>query len=157
MDGWVGLSATGAAVLAWSLYLDIRHGSDARLAAWWVARVRRVDARSIGPGRGPDAFLVSTGLVVCFSALAWAAYGAADQLGDPRWALVAVVPAMLAYAPFVLATMPTQSSAYWSWRQELASAGASPAEQRAIAWWAGPPSLAGLMAMLISLFTAFVH
>lgn len=156
VDGWVGVLVTGAAVVAWALYLDIHHESDARLAAWWLARARRVEARSIGPDPGPDAFLVSTGFLVCFSALAWAADRTADALGEPLWALAVTVPAMLAYAPFVLATMPTQGGAYWSWRQELEAVGADTNEQRAIAWWAGPPSLAGMMAMLVSLVTTFV-
>lgn len=147
---------TGVAVMAWALYLDVRHHSDARLAAWWLVRARRVEARSVGPDPGPDAFLVSTGALVAFSALAWAADRAADELGDPLWALVVTLPGMLAYAPFVLATMPTQGGGYTSWRRELAAAGADTREQRAIAWCAGPSSLAGMMAMLVSLFTTFV-
>ncbi len=92
----------------------------------------------------------------CFSAIAWAADGVAERAGSPLWALVVTGPAMLAYAPFVLATAPTQGGAYWSWRRELAEAGADVSQQRAIAWWGGPPSLGGLAAIFLTLWSAFV-
>jgi hypothetical protein len=151
VDGWWGVAVVGLVLFGWTFYLDDRHHFEKRLATWWLARARRNVGRA-----GVDAFLVSAGLLLCFSVLAWAAHRMATGLDTPLLSLAVTGPAMLAYAPFVLATMPTQAGAYWAWRQELAMVGAEPTEQRAIAWWAGPPSLAGLMAILLALVSAFV-
>ncbi|SDE10492.1 hypothetical protein SAMN05421872_1153 [Nocardioides lianchengensis] len=65
------------------------------------------------------------------------------------------LPAMLVYTPFVVATAPLSAKPYWSWRNELSSAGATPIEERRIAWWAGPPSLGGAGAIFLSLMSTF--
>jgi hypothetical protein len=52
--------------------------------------------------------------------------------------------------------MPAHYDGYRSWRNDLADAGANTRLQRAIAWWAGPPSFIGMIAMIASLFTIFL-
>ena len=151
MGGWWAFWVAVAALFAWAVHVDVRHGFDERLARWWWAR-----ARDWGQATGPLSFLLSTVALACFGGLAWAADGLADRAGDPLWALVATTPAMLAYAPFVLATAPTQYGGYVDWRQALASAGADVRQQRAIAWCAGPPSLMGYLAVSAALWSAFV-
>ena len=94
--------------------------------------------------------------MLAFSLLAVVGDGLGDSLDDPLWALAISLPAMLAYVPFNFATMPTQYGGYRSWRNDLADAGANTRLQRAIAWWAGPPSLIGMIAMIATLFTIFL-
>ena len=53
------------------------------------------------------------------------------------WALVATLPAMLAYAPFALATAPTRFGGCVDWRRALASADVDVRQQRTIAWCGG--------------------
>ena len=151
MGGWWALWAALAALLAWAFYLDVRHGFDERLARWWVGR-----AQGWGTLTGGRSFLLSTVLLACFSAVARVADGVAERAGNPLWALVMTAPAMLAYFPFALTTMPTQGGAYGWWREDLAKAGADTSQQRAIAWWAGPPSLGGFLAIFLALWSAFV-
>jgi hypothetical protein len=147
---WWGVGACIAAFL-WTAYLDVRHDSERRLAAWWVARTR-----TLGGWTGPVSFLVSAGALACFSAAAWAAVSAASATGHHLWALAVIGPAVLIYAPVAMATAPTQAGAYRPWREELSAAGADPRQQRAIAWWAGPPSLLGVLAIGIGLWSALV-
>ena len=58
-------------------------------------------------------------------------------------------------APVVLAMAPTDSTAYTTWRSYLAANGADPGQQRAIAWGAGSPALAGFGAVFFTLATIF--
>ena len=146
---WVVL--VGVSVFAWSLYLDLRHDADDRLAGWWVARARRQ-----GGWAGPLALLTSLAALAGFCLLGFVAVVAADVGGDPLWALVVLYPTLLAYGPFMFATAPTDPGLYRAWRDSLERAGADRAEQRAIAWWAGPPSLAGLVLAIVSLFAVFL-
>lgn len=150
VDGPWGIVLVGGLVLGWTLYLDLRHDHDARLARRWVHR-----ARPQGRWAGPVAFAGSLALLLGYVVLALLGSALGSAAGDRRWALVVALPAMLAYAPFVLATMPVQYGGYRSWRRELAEAGADRRLQRAIAWWAGPPSLLGLVAMVATLIPLF--
>ena len=109
-----------------------------------------------GPATGPLSFLLSAGALAGFGSLAWAADAVAERAGSPLWALVATTPAILAYAPFSLATAPTQYGGYLDWRRAAREAGADVRQQRAIAWWAGPPSLMGFVAVAAALASAFV-
>jgi hypothetical protein len=149
-EGW-WIVVVGGFVIVWAIALDVRLGTDRRLAGWWV----RWAARR-GGWAGPLSALLSLGCVLVFAVLAILGDNLGESLDDPRWALVVSLPAMLAYVPFNFATTPTQGGAYRSWRSDLADAGADPPLQRAIAWWAGPPSLAGMVAMIASLVTSFV-
>jgi hypothetical protein len=151
MGGWPAFWVAFIVLSAWTLYVDVRHDLDRRLARWWVAR-----ARSWGSLTGGRSFLLSTVALAVFSGVAWLADGVAEHAGNPMWALVVTGPAMLAYAPFVWTTMPAQAGAYALWRQDLAEAGADTWQQRAIAWWAGPPSLGGLVAIFLALWSVFV-
>ncbi len=151
MDGWVGFWFVFLALFAWAVYVDVRHGFDERLARWWLAR-----ARDWGAATGPVSFVLSAVALAGFGLLAVVADGAAERAGNPLWALVATVPAMLAYAPFTLATAPTQFGGYLDWRRALEAAGADAGQQRAIAWWAGPPSLMGFVAVAAAVASAFV-
>ena len=147
---WWGVGACVAAFL-WTAYLDVRHDSERRLAEWWVTRTR-----TLGGLTGPVSFLVSTSALVSFSVAAWTAVRAAGAAGHHLWALAVIGPAVLVYAPVAMATAPTQAGAYRPWRAELSAAGADPRQQRAIAWWAGPPSLLGVIAIAIALWSALV-
>ena len=141
----------GAAVLGWSAYLDARHRWVERLASWWVS-----GTRDGGRWVGPWSLAMSGMALAAYAALAWVGNLLAADLGDPRWALVVTVPALLAYGPFVFATVPHQTSGYVSWRAELRSAGADELHQRRIAWWAGPPSFLGIVLMIATLFSIFL-
>ena len=128
--------------MGWSspgrIALDVRCDTDRRLARWWVRWASRR-----GGWAGPLSFLLSLGCCWRSPCSPWSATPSGDSLDDPHWALAVSLPAMLAYVPFNFATMPTQGGAYRSWRSDLADAGADARLQRAIAWWAGPPSLVG--------------
>ena len=151
MSGWWAVGVVGAGVFAWVVYLDVRHHSDSRLASWWVSR-----ARDWGAWVGPCSFLVSVVALGGYVLAAWLGHVLTTPLGDPAWALALSLPAMLVYAPFVFATAPVDPSGYSAWRSELGDAGAGAGEQRRIAWWAGPPSLAGMIAMIATLASVFV-
>ena len=151
MGGFWVFCAALVALFAWALYVDVRFGFDERLARWWLAR-----ARDWASAAGALSLFFSTVVLVCFGAIAWVADGVAERAGNPLWALVATAPAMLAYAPFALATAPTQFGGYVDWRRALASAGADVRQQRTIAWCAGPPSLMGFGAIALALVSAFV-
>lgn len=69
------------------------------------------------------------------------------ELGHPAWAICFVLPQTLAYLPFMMATIPSRTG-YYAWRHDLAAAGATVRQQRQIAWWAGPPSLIGMITMI---------
>ena len=148
MSGGWWIVVVGGLVIAWAIALDIRFDTDRRLAGWWVRWASRR-----GGWAGPLSALLSLGCVLAFSLLAIIGDNLGESLDDPRWALAVSLPAMLAYVPFNFATTPTQGGAYRSWRSDLADAGADARLQRAIAWWAGPPSLVGLIAMIASLIT----
>ena len=148
--GWWAV-AVGVGVFAWAVYLDVRHGSDTRLAAWWVSRARRM-----GRWTGPCSLLISAGALAVYGVLALLGDVLATKLRDPLWALLVTGPAMLLYAPFVYATSPVDPSGYSSWRSELEGAGATRIEHRRIAWWAGPPSFAGMIGMIATLVSIFV-
>ena len=151
MSGGWWIVVVGGVVVAWALALDARSGTDRRLARWWV----RWAARR-GGWAGPLSLLLSLSVLLAFSVLAVVGDALGDSLDDPLWALAISLPAMLAYVPFNFATMPTQYGGYRSWRNDLADAGAHTRLQRAIAWWAGPPSLIGMIAMIATLFTIFL-
>lgn len=151
MTGGWWVFGIGAAVLGWSVYVDARHRWVERLASRWVSRTR--DA---GRWVGPCSLAASAVALAGYAALAWMGNVLATSLGDPRWALVVSVPALLAYGPFVFATVPHQTSGYASWRSELRAAGADERHERRIAWWAGPPSLLGIVLMIITLVSIFL-
>ena len=151
LSGWWAVAVVGAGIFGWAMYLDVRHGSDKRLATWWVSR-----AQDWGGFVGPCSLIISAGILACYGFLALLGNLLAQELGDPRWALLVTVPAMLAYAPFAFATAPVDPSCYRDWRSDLRSAGADNREQRRIAWWAGPPSFMGMMLMITTLASTFV-
>jgi hypothetical protein len=150
VTGWVYVGIVAAGLFGWALLLDDRLDSEHRLAAWWVD-----GARGLGPAAGPVSFIRSTLLLAIYAGVAWLGDLMAAGLGHPLWALLVSGPAMLAYAPVVLAMAPFEGTAYTSWRSHLAAAGADPGLQRAIAWWAGPPALGGFLAVLFTLSTVF--
>lgn len=141
----------GVAVLGWSVYLDARHHWVERLASRWVSRTK-----NRGRWVGPCSLATSAVALTAYAALAWVGNVLATNLEDPRWALVVTIPALLAYGPFVFATVPHHISGYVSWRSELRSAGADERHQRRIAWWAGPPSLLGIVLMIATLSSVFL-
>jgi hypothetical protein len=148
--GW-WIVGVGALVVAWAIALDVRLDTDRRLARWWVRWAGRR-----GGWAGPLSLLLSFAGLLGYGVLAMIGNALGESLGDPLWALAVSLPAMLAYVPFNFATMPTQYGGYRSWRQDLTHAGADIRLQRAIAWWAGPPSLVGMIAMIATLFTIFL-
>ena len=152
MDGWWMVAAVGAVVFGWGLYLGVRHDSDRRLAEWWVSRTAEW-----GPATGPCSLIMSVAALVGYSVLAVLGHVLSRHLGASYWALLVSGPAMLAYAPFVLATAPVDLQGYHWWRSDLGAAGADAQEQRRIAWWAGPPSLLGIFAIFVTLETIFVE
>ena len=151
MSGGWWIVVVGGLVIAWAIALDIRFDSDRRLAGWWVRWASRR-----GGWAGPLSALLSLGCVLAFALLAIMGDTLGESLDDPLWALVVSLPAMLAYVPFNFATMPAHYDGYRSWRDDLADVGANTRLQRAIAWWAGPPSLIGMIAMIATLFTIFL-
>ena len=151
MGGWVYVGICAAGLIGWALLLDERLDSEHRIAAWWVAGVQ-----GLGPCAGPVSFVRSTVALVVYSGVAWLGDLLASGAGNPLWALVVSGPAMLAYSPVVLAMAPFEGTAYAPWRSRLAAAGADARQQRAIAWWAGPPALVGFIAVLTTLFSVFV-
>ena len=151
MEPWWWAVVACIAAFLWTVYLDVRHHSEQRLATWWVARTR-----TLGGWTGPVSLLVSACALACFSVAAWAAVRAADATGHHLWALAVIGPAVLAYAPLAWAGAVAMASAYRPWRAELIDAGADPRQQRAIAWWAGPPSLLGILAIATALWAALV-
>ena len=148
MGWWVAI--VGGMVLLWSVVLDVRYQTGERLARWWVARARRHRRWA-----GLHAFLTSAAALAGYLALAGGGAIVANVTDENRAALVIVLPAMFVYAPFVFETMPSRGSAYRQWRDALGSAGASQRLARTIAWWAGPPSLAGMVSMIVTLFPIF--
>lgn len=142
-----GLIIVGIGLLGWYVWLDW----DRRIARWWVRCVR---------GRSAALVSVVVHLLALGGFAAALALGLAlgDTAGSPLWSLVVVLPAMLVYTPFVLASVPLEypGPPYKSWRDELESAGASPADARRIAWWGGPIALVGLVLCVASLFAAFL-
>lgn len=150
MNGGWWVLGIGSGLLGWAAYLDLRHAMSERLARRWVAV-----AREQGRWAGPAAFAISLSLLLAYVVVALVGAAIASSFGESAWALVTVLPALAAYAPFVWSTTPTKTG-YWSWRDDLRLAGADPRLQRAIAWWAGPPSLLGLCASIGSLFAIFL-
>ncbi|WP_110181104.1 hypothetical protein [Nocardioides solisilvae] len=136
--GW-WLALLGGSAIAWAMLLDVRWRTYARLARWWVGWAQRR-----GRAAGPLSLLLSLGALGAYSAVVLLVLGAAREEGGGWWALAACWVATLAYAPFLCATCPQQSG-YWAWRADLADAGADRRLQRRIAWWAGPPTVAGVM------------
>lgn len=150
MNGWVLVLLVGGALLALAMLLDATFDSEQRLARLWVA-----GSQGLGWAAGPVLFLRSTALLALYSAVAWLGHLLSQGLGHPAWALLVSGPAMLVYAPVVLAMAPFNGTAYAAWRSHLAAAGADPRLQRAIAWWAGPPALVGFGTIVLTLATAF--
>lgn len=151
MSGWWAL-AGAVGLLMWIFVVEARYDFTERLATQWVAR-----ARPLGRGAGPVSLAISAAALVAFAVSGKSGQGLATELGHPLWALTITLPAMLMYAPFVGATAPLGTTAYGSWRNDLSSVGATPAEERRIAWWAGPPSLLGTGAIFLSLMSTFAN
>ncbi|GED11615.1 hypothetical protein [Cellulosimicrobium cellulans] len=145
-DGW-SAAIVLVGLVGWTLLADVCWGAEERLAGWWVAR-----ARSRGAWAGPWSFLVSMTALVGYGLVVWLGEVLAATLDSPTSVLLVVVPAALAYSPFAVTTAPLSPSGYLRWRASLESAGADTREQRNIAWWAGPPSLLGLGAIVLTLF-----
>lgn len=122
---------------------------DKRLASWWVACARR-----LGGLTGPFSFVLSAGAALCFGILLAAGMTLTKELGHWAWSLCLMLPQTLVYAPFMVTTVPTQAG-YFTWRDTLRHAGADPRQQRQIAWWAGPPSIAG-MSIAIGVWLAMI-
>ncbi|QSR31451.1 hypothetical protein CFI00_13255 [Nocardioides sp. S5] len=150
MTGWVYVGIISVGLIGWTFVLEDRIDYEHRLATWWLD-----GARGLGVATGPVSFIRSTLLLAIYCVVAWLGDLLATGLGHPLWALLLSGPAMLAYAPVVLAMAPLGGTAYRTWRSHLAAAGADPGQQRAIAWGAGPPALAGFGAVLFTLFTTF--
>ncbi|MFT3889377.1 MAG: hypothetical protein QM713_14615 [Arachnia sp.] len=146
--GIVGV-LVGLGVLAWCIFVDVRLRAEERLAARWVSWAARWQDRT-----GPISLAVSVAALVGYCLLALLGGVIADALGSSLWTLCTALPAMLGYAPFVFITAPSRSGGY-SWRGALREAGADDRLQRRIAWWAGPPSLLGLGAVVITLVAVF--
>ena len=148
MTGWVYIGIISVGLIGWAFVLEDRIDYEHRLATWWVD-----GARDLGAAAGPVSFIRSTLLLAIYCVVAWLGDLLATGLGHPLWALLLSGPAMLAYAPVVLAMAPIDFTAHTTWRSHLAAAGADPGQLRAIAWGAGPPALAGFGAVLFTLFT----
>lgn len=144
--GTLSLILVGIGVLAWILM----RGDDARQARWWVAVTRR---RPVGPvvlGIHAAALLALLGAW-------WLGDQLADAWGHPRWALVTVLPAVMAYGPFAIGPLPERdSSPYEGWREELRLAGADRDDAARIAWWGGPPAFVGFVLCTVSLCAVFL-
>lgn len=150
MIGWLCIGIISVGLIGWAFVLEDRLDYEHRLATWWVD-----GARGLGAATGPVSFIRSTLLLAIYCVVAWLGDLVATGLGHPLRALLLAGPAMLAYAPVVLAMAPIDSTAYTTWRSYLAAAGADPGQQRAIAWAAGPPALAGFGAVFFTLATIF--
>lgn len=150
-SGWFFVLVVLGGLIAWSMLLDAKVDSERRIATWWVR-----SARGLGVWSGPVSFVRSTVLLALYSAVAWSGHLLAGRAGDPLWALLLSGPAMLAYAPVVMAMTPFDVVNVGMWRSRLAAVGATALEQRAIAWWAGVPALAGFMAIMLTLVSVFV-
>ncbi len=147
---WVTPLIIGIGALVWSVFLDIRYSVDRRLADLWLAKIR-----TLGAWAGPFSFLISATALIAFCLLVVAGFLLGQHFGSPYWSLITTIPGIMAYVPFLMATVPAKFSAYSRWRSELRSSGAVPKEQRSIAWWAGPPSILGIVALTISTFWMF--
>lgn len=152
MSGWWGVLLVGGGALVWFVVLDLGYDVSERLARWWVGRAQR------WPGRvGPRSLGLSAVVLMAYVGLALVGRALGAQLGDPRWGLLISGPALLAYTPFMLTTAPLARGGYQYWRDDLRAAGADPALQRRIAWWAGVPSFVGMVVALASLVLTFVR
>lgn len=140
-DAW-WLIIIGALLCGWWIFLNVKFNLDERLAAWWVSQARRR-----GRATGLFSFGVSTGAMLGYVLLLVVGALLTAKLGHLAWAIGLVLPQTLVYMPFMMATIPTQSGLV-AWRHDLAAAGATAKQERQIAWWAGPPSLIGLVAMI---------
>jgi len=140
-DGWL-LLTIGAGLFGWTIFLDVKYKLDKRLAAWWVAQARRR-----GRATGLFAFGLSAAAMVGYVLLLVPGALLTAELGHLAWAICFVLPQTLAYMPFMVATIPSHTG-YYAWRHDLAAAGATARQQRQITWWAGPPSLIGMIAMI---------
>ena len=136
----------GLALVGWVVLLDVVVDAERRLARWWVPRAGRR-----GAWAGPWSFAVSLAALAGYGLLVALGDAVGRAAGSPAWALVVLVPALLAYAPLAVATAPLTPGLYTRWRGELRAAGADPRQQRRIAWWAGPPSLFGVGALALTL------
>lgn len=145
-DGWWLLIA-GVGLFGWSIFLDVKYKFGKRLAAWWAAQARRR-----GRAIGLFSFGVSTGAMLAYVLLLVFGAFLTARLDHLAWALCFMLPQSLAYVPFMLATVPSEPG-YVAWRRDLSAAGASAQQQRQIAWWAGPPSLIGMLAITATAMT----
>ena len=153
MGGWWAFWVAFAALFAWAVYVDV------------AARLRRaprpvVAGAGAGLGAGHRSAVVSllgrgAGLLRRARLVPPTASPSVPGTRSGRWS--ATTPAMLVYAPFALATAPTQYGGYLDWRQALASAGADVRQQRTIAWCAGPAVPDGVpRSQVAALWSAFV-
>lgn len=125
-----------------------RVGDDARVARWWV---RHTSGRSIA---GP-VVLYQGGALAAYLFVLWGGAALADAWGDSWASLLVTAPASLAYVPLVMATCPTEThDPVSSWYEELRGAGMNGQLARRTAWASAPFGLAGLVAIVVSLFLA---
>ncbi|KGN30319.1 hypothetical protein N802_09180 [Knoellia sinensis KCTC 19936] len=151
MNGGAGVALVAVSVFAWAMYADWKYATNDRLARWLLPIVRRWGRRY-----GLAAFLLSLAGLALFGVAEVAGYFIARAMGDPRWSLLAVLPAMLAYAPVTFAMAPIDTLGFQQWRESLRKAGAGDSEQRWIARLGGLPALLGLSVMISALFPIFL-
>ncbi|MFC7487189.1 hypothetical protein ACOCJ7_00375 [Knoellia sp. CPCC 206453] len=151
MNGGWAVVAVGVGLLAWALYADLAHDSEDRLARWLVPTTLRW-----GRGCGVAAFVISLVFLATYGAAAWVGAVLAEALGDPRWSLLVLGPAMLAYTPLVFAMAPVEPQGYRYWRESLRKAGAQAGADRWIAWLGGVPAFVGLLALVMTPFLIFL-
>lgn len=92
---------------------------------------------------GPWAAATSTGAALACGAAALVSLRLAESSHSRPWGLAIILSVSIVYVPYALTTCPSRYGGYTQWRRALHLAGAEPRLQRAIAWWAGPPSVAG--------------
>lgn len=151
MTGGWAVVVVAVGLLGWTVLVDVRLGAERRLARRWVRW-----ARTRGAWAGPLSLLASVAALAAYGLLVGLGAVLAAALGNPPWAPLLVVPAMLAYVHVAVSTAPLSPTGYARWRAELRSAGADVRLQRQIAWWAGPPSLLGVCAIALTLFRTFL-
>lgn len=151
MNGGWGVVVLGVGLLAWAIYVDVVHDSDDRLAAWLVPTVLRWPRRY-----GLAAFAISLAFLSGYGVAGFVGVLLAEALGDPRWSLLVLGPAMLVYTPLMFAMAPVDPHGYRYWRDSLRKAGAAARTDRWIAWLGGIPAFLGMIALVMTLFVIFL-
>lgn len=151
MNGGWGVVVLGVGLLAWAIYVDVVHDSDDRLAAWLVPTVLRWPRRY-----ALAAFVISLAFLSGYGVAGFVGVLLAEALGDPRWSLLVLGPAMLVYTPLMFAMAPVDPQGYRYWRESLRKAGAPAGTDRWIAWLGGIPAFLGMTALVMTLIVIFL-